>query len=550
MGIPMKKNQSSWLHRLLRRNTVVFYPVLISFIICLVPFSATSLSIPNRIISNSPKALLQENGWEQLESGVTQDLNSVSFICLNRGSIVGDEGVIVRTGTSGDNWTLQDSGVMDNLYDIFYYDYSIILAVGESGTILLTNNTGLNWTVIQTGMIATYHSGQMITDMIGVVVGVNAIFQPFFTKTTDGWNTWESMSFYIEHEGVFYEGWLSDVFFMNASVGFATAVVDVPAGGAIVRTMDGGNTWETVYFSTDELLGIEFTGSGIGYAVGNHGVILQTVDGGETWAHLDSGVSSVLHAIDFPSETKGTAVGDNGIILRTENKGQTWVSQSSGTTYDLFAVRFITDQLGFVAGEYGTILRTKTAGYSDEFFPPITNCTLSGEIHEGVYVSNVTVTFSATDNQSGVAFTTYKLDDGFWDTYWEPIIVSADGTHTVHFYSTDNVGNVEEEKTCEFTIRHLPNLEITITGGFGVRVHVKNLGSADIENESWNLMIENGIIFLGKHKSGIISIKAGNETSLSSLVFGFGKPTLTFSIASLQKSVQGTVFFFFVRISS
>jgi len=509
-----------------------------------------SLSIPDRILPSSPKALSQEDGWEPLQSGVTQDLNSISFICLNRGSIVGDEGVILRTGTSGDDWSLQDPGVMDNLNDIFYYDYSIILAVGESGTILLTNNTGLNWTVIQTGMIATYHSGQMITDKIGVAVGVNAIFQPFFTKTTDGWNTWESMSFYIDHGGEFYEGWLSDVFFINASIGFATAVVDIPAGGAIVRTMDGGSTWETVYFSSNELLGIEFTGSGTGYAVGNHGVILISVDSGETWIPLESGVSGVLYAIDFSSEAKGTAVGDNGIIIRTENEGQTWVSQASGTTFDLFAVRFITEKFGFVAGESGTILRTKTAGYSGEFFPPVTNCTLTGEIQEGIYVSNVTVTLSATDNQSGVSFTTYKLDDGFYNTYWEPIIVSTDGTHTLRFYSTDNTGNVEEEKTSEFTIQHPPDLEITISGGFGIRIQVKNLGSVDVENVSWNLTLKNGIMFFGKQRSGIISIKAGNETVLQSLVFGFGKPTLTFSVASVQKTAQCTVFFFFVRISS
>jgi photosystem II stability/assembly factor-like uncharacterized protein len=491
---------------------------------------------------------LQKGGWEQLESGVTQDLNSISFICLNRGSVIGDEGIILRTGDGGYNWTAQNSGVMDNLYDIFYYDYSIILAVGAGGTILFTNNTGQNWTVIQTGMMGAYFSGQMITDMIGVAVGVNAIFQPFFTRTNDGWDTWESTSFYIEHDNILYEGWLSDVYFMNDSVGFATAVVDMPAGGAIVRTTDGGITWETVYFSNDELFGIDFTWEGIGYAVGNHGVILQTLDGGETWNSLESGVNSALHAIDFSSETKGSAVGDNGIIVRTENEGLTWIQQTCGTTHDLLGVRFITERIGFVVGEYGVILRTTTGGYPDDFIPPETNCTLTGILDGEVYISDVMVTFSATDNVSGVASTTYKLDDGLWTTYADPFLVSTEGNHTLYFYSTDNAGNAEEEKTCEFTIQYPPDINVTITGGFGISLAIKNLGSLDLTNVSWNLTLKGGIILLGKQKSGITNVKAGSEVILKSLVFGFGKPTITLTIASSETTVKGNVFLFFVRI--
>ena len=544
----MKKNNCVWKHRLMRRNTRFVYPIVLCLVVSILPFSTASISLPGTIVPCSYMISSQKGGWELQESGVTQDLNSIFFICLNRGSVVGDEGVILRTGDGGDNWTAQNSGVMDNLYDIFYYDYSIILTVGASGTILYTNNSGQNWTVIQTGMMGTYFSGQMITDTIGVAVGVNAIFQPFFTRTNDGWDTWQSTSFYIEHNSVLYEGWLSDAYFMNDSVGFATAVVDLPAGGAIVRTTDGGSTWDTVYFSNEELFGIDFTWEGIGYAVGNHGVILQTLDGGETWNGLESGVNSALHAIDFSSETKGTAVGDNGIIVRTENEGSTWTQQTSGTTHDLLGVRFITERIGLVVGEHGVILRTTTGGFPEDIIPPETNCTLTGILEGDVYISDVTVTFSATDDISGVAETVYKLDDGLWTTYVEPFLVASDGNHILYFYSIDNAGNAEDEKTCEFTIHYPPDINVTITGGFGIRATIKNLGSSDLTNVSWNLMLDGGIILFGKQKSGIADIKAGSQVILKSLVFGFGKPTITLTIASSETTVHGSVFLFFVRI--
>ena len=544
----MKNNNCVWKHRFLRRNTRFVYPIVLCLVVSVLPFSAASISVPGTVVPYSYMISSQKGGWEPLESGVTQDLNSIFFICLNRGSVVGDEGVILHTGDGGHNWTAQNSGVMDNLYDIFYYDYSIILAVGASGTILSTNNSGGNWTVIQTGMMGTYYGGQMITDTIGVAVGVNAIFQPFFTRTNDGWDTWQSTSFYIEHDSVSYEGWLSDVYFMNDSVGFATAVVDLPAGGAIVRTTDGGSTWDTVYFSNEELFGIDFTWEGIGYVVGNHGVILQTLDSGDTWNGLESGGNSAIHAIDFSSETKGTAVGDNGIIVRTQNEGSTWTQQTSGTTLNLLGVQFISERIGFAVGENGVLLRTTTGGFPDDIIPPETNCTLTGTLEGDIYISDVTVSLSATDDISGVASTVYKLDDDLWTTYADPFLVSTDGNHTLYYYSIDNAGNAEEEKTCEFAIHYPPDINVTITGGFGISATIKNLGSSDLTNVSWNLMLDGGIILFGKQKSGIADIKAGSQVILKSLVFGFGKPTITLTISSSETTVHGSVFLFFVRI--
>ncbi len=42
--------------------------------------------------------------------------------------------------------------------------------------------------------------------------------------------------------------------------------------------------------------------------------------------------------------------------------------------------------------------------------PPITICSLAGEMESGIFISNVTVTLTATNNQSGVQYTKYELD--------------------------------------------------------------------------------------------------------------------------------------------
>ncbi|MFH1087835.1 MAG: S8 family peptidase [Chloroflexota bacterium] len=64
----------------------------------------------------------------------------------------------------------------------------------------------------------------------------------------------------------------------------------------------------------------------------------------------------------------------------------------------------------------------------------------------GWYVSNVTVTLTATDNPggSGVASTKYSLDAGqTWNTYTSPFTVSTEGQTIVLASSWDNAGNNE-----------------------------------------------------------------------------------------------------------
>ena len=53
------------------------------------------------------------------------------------------------------------------------------------------------------------------------------------------------------------------------------------------------------------------------------------------------------------------------------------------------------------------------------------------------------VSLTATDSLSGVATTYYTVDSGGQQTYTGPFTISADGQHSVTFWSVDNAGNPE-----------------------------------------------------------------------------------------------------------
>lgn len=63
----------------------------------------------------------------------------------------------------------------------------------------------------------------------------------------------------------------------------------------------------------------------------------------------------------------------------------------------------------------------------------------------------VTVTLTATDDSSGVATTSYRLDHGSWKTGTH-VRVKGNGTHRLVYFSKDKAGNVESKNTSTIKI--------------------------------------------------------------------------------------------------
>jgi hypothetical protein len=188
-----------------------------------------------------------------------------------------------------------------------------------------------------------------------------------------------------------------------------------------------------------------------------------------------------------------------------------------------------------------------TGSGTEDTTPPVTTCTLEGTLVGDIYTSDVTVSLGATDAQSGVNYTQYKLDDGAWTAYTGSFDVTMDGSHTVRFYSVDNAGNQETEKTSVFTIEHALPVQITLKGGFGVSAEIKNIGTTELTDVAWSITVDGNLIFVGKDKSGTIpSIPAGESVTVKDIVVGFGKADITAAVGVTETASTGTVLLFFV----
>ncbi len=92
-----------------------------------------------------------------------------------------------------------------------------------------------------------------------------------------------------------------------------------------------------------------------------------------------------------------------------------------------------------------------------------------------------------------------------------------------------------------------PAIEITIQGGLGVSATIKNVGTTNLTNISWNIMLDGKLIFIGKNKSGTIdSLAAGESKTVRDLVLGLGKTSIAVTAGPTTRNTTGTVILFFV----
>lgn len=120
--------------------------------------------------------------------------------------------------------------------------------------------------------------------------------------------------------------------------------------------------------------------------------------------------------------------------------------------YDYFTSAVIADLEGdgnkeiILGNRNGNIYVYTYLSKPKDTIPPITTDDIDGQWHN----SSITVTLTATDDNSGIAATYYTVD-GSMPTInsakGNTITLSEDGAYTIKYFSVDNAGNIEDVKT-------------------------------------------------------------------------------------------------------
>ena len=131
----------------------------------------------------------------------------------------------------------------------------------------------------------------------------------------------------------------------------------------IIKTVDGGTTWTQQYTCQDDitLSSVFFSDNDHGWSVGSKGLILKTDDGGQSWESKIYDDDNLLKVVAFSDSNNGFIFGINGMFLHTTDGGSTWQRQY-GASPPLFinALQLFQGQTGYVLADGNRLLKLKS----------------------------------------------------------------------------------------------------------------------------------------------------------------------------------------------
>lgn len=138
----------------------------------------------------------------------------------------------------------------------------------------------------------------------------------------------------------------------------------VGAGGKIVRSEDGGDSWVRQPLNIDaNLQGIAAWDDKTAVAVGNGGVVVATSDGGATWTRAEipgSNNPNKLFRVRIAGDS-AWAVGEFGALLRSTDRGATWTRVLPEEDRAWNDIAFVGDS-GWLVGEFGALTKSTDGG--------------------------------------------------------------------------------------------------------------------------------------------------------------------------------------------
>jgi photosystem II stability/assembly factor-like uncharacterized protein len=243
---------------------------------------------------------------------------------------VGQRGHVLTSDDAGKTWQPGQVPLSSDLVAVHFAGAGAGWAVGHDGVVLASQDGGRRWTRQLDGR------------------GLGGVLVKHYTQLGDA--KWLAEAKRFEAQGA--ENPLLDVWFDDANNGIV-----VGAFGLVLRTADGGATWEPLLHATDNpkalhLYAVRRVGGQL-FIVGEQGLLLKHDQGSGRFVALTSPYPGTLFGV-LGNDRAVLAYGLRGNVVRSTDRGSSWHSVPTGV------------QVGLTAGtldERGRIVLVSQAGH-------------------------------------------------------------------------------------------------------------------------------------------------------------------------------------------
>ena len=229
---------------------------------------------------------------------------------------VGQRGHVLWSDDHGQRWQQAAVPVTSDLVAVTFPTAERGWSVGHDGVVLASSDQGRTW--------QRQLDGRALGDVL----------VKHYTRLSDA--KWLAEAQRFAAQGA--ENPLLDVWFDDARTGWV-----VGAFGLVLRTIDGGASWEPLLHATDNpkalhLYAVRRVGADL-YVAGEQGLLLRLDAGSGRFAALSIPYAGTLFGV-LGNERVVLAYGLRGNVVRSTDRGRSWQAVSAGVPVGLTAGTF------------------------------------------------------------------------------------------------------------------------------------------------------------------------------------------------------------------
>lgn len=236
--------------------------------------------------------------------------SDIAFIG-QKGFIVGDNGIILKSYDAGNSWLIEKWGTF-SFNDIEMIDENTGFIAANNGYILKTADCGKSWQVIEVENITSNFNAMSFYKDNGIIVGDRS----YIAITADKGKTWRIQQL---SEGKYKKNFLN---FNNVQIVDDANSIIVADEGFYISSNTNFASWTAHKFKDNNLYAVYFTNPNKGFLAGEKADIYFTTNGGEKWT-VKKLKGERINELSFNNNLLW-AIGSNSFLMLSKDMGKTW----------------------------------------------------------------------------------------------------------------------------------------------------------------------------------------------------------------------------------